>query len=276
MTLALAFAALFTALPLYRAYQIPAVDPGFDTKTFLRPLTPEEQATLDLYLQAEKKYSPPPSPKESTAENYETLVNEDQTHPKPWKPSPAEVKWVNANQEVIPLLVKASKGAQFVFTPSSLIDDPSNPMNDAWKVLQMAELLSLNAQILESEGKLDDAIEQYLSIVRISKQLHSGVKCYNGLSGSGGADTLELHVYYHLLTWGAHSGQSPERIKKAIGELEKITADMPAGAAKVKFDYLSDRQMLLDYFKGFPKENIPAMTKLWLHLPWERARRSGS
>ena len=71
--------------------------------------------------------------------------------------------------------------------------------------------------------------------------------------------------------WAARSGQTAERIKKAIGQLEKITADMPAGEAHLMFDYLSDRQMLLERFASFAKENIPAMTALWLHLPWERA-----
>ena len=58
------------------------------------------------------------------------------------------------------------------------------------------------------------------------------------MRSSGDADRLETHLYYRLPMWAARSGQTAERIKKAIGELEKITADMPAGDAHFKFDYL--------------------------------------
>ncbi len=47
---------LLVAVPLRRAYQIPAVDPGFSVAEFTRPLTAAEQQTLDLYNQAWKKF----------------------------------------------------------------------------------------------------------------------------------------------------------------------------------------------------------------------------
>ena len=138
-------------------------------------------------------------------------------------------------------------------------------MNYAWNAIQLSELVFLNGKMLESEGKLDAAIVQYLANLRISKQLRSGVRTYDNTNH-------ELHVYYQLPLWAARSGQTADRIKKAIGELEKITADMPAGDARVKFDYLCAREMLIEGFKGFPIDRMPAATAFWLYLPWERAR----
>jgi hypothetical protein len=262
LTLVVPVVIILTAVPLFRIFEIPVVDPGFEIHSFLRPLTPEEQATLDIYIKAIQKYSPPPSPKPSTEENNEAPVNADLPH---LKFSHEEIEWVKANQDIIPLVVEASKGQINIFTPSSLVEGPSNPMRCAWSVSQLGGLLFMNAIMQESDGKLDAAIEQYLAALRISKQLHSSGRVCDSTN-------QELHIYYQLPLWAARSGQTSERIKKAIVELEKITADMPAGAAKVKFDYLQARQQLLEGFEGFPKGAVPALTAFWLYLPWERAR----
>ncbi len=51
--------ALLTAVPLYRVYQIPLVDPGFSPEEFAREMTPEERTTLEQYEQALQKYKIP-------------------------------------------------------------------------------------------------------------------------------------------------------------------------------------------------------------------------
>ncbi len=61
---------LLVAVPLRRAYQIPAVDPGFSVAEFTRPLTATEQQTLDLYNQAWKKFW-------ENASAYEAAVAQD-------------------------------------------------------------------------------------------------------------------------------------------------------------------------------------------------------
>ncbi len=52
LVLAIPTIALLTAVPLYRIYQIPLVDPGFSPTEFDRPMTPEERTTFEEYGQA--------------------------------------------------------------------------------------------------------------------------------------------------------------------------------------------------------------------------------
>ncbi len=49
LVLLLPTAAILTAIPLYRVYSVPAIDPGFSLEQYDRPLTPEEQTTYHLY-----------------------------------------------------------------------------------------------------------------------------------------------------------------------------------------------------------------------------------
>ena len=54
LALAIPAVAIFTAVPSYRAYEIPAVGPGFSPDEYAQPVTAAEQSTCDLYEQAWK------------------------------------------------------------------------------------------------------------------------------------------------------------------------------------------------------------------------------
>ena len=108
--------------------------------------------------------------------------------------------------------------------------------------------------MLESDGQLDAALERYLSAIRISKQFDSTLN-------SG--DYLESRVYEQLPFWANRSGQTPERIKNAIRQVEKLTVDMSAGEALIKYRYSWIRKSISEGM-----QNIPILG--W--LPWERAR----
>ena len=49
---------IIAAVAWLRAYEIPAVDPGFSPSCFTEPPTPQGQATLDLYRRAWERYAP--------------------------------------------------------------------------------------------------------------------------------------------------------------------------------------------------------------------------
>ncbi len=55
LALAIPTVVLLVAVPLYRVYQIPLVDPGFSPEEFAREMTPEERTTFEQYEQAIQK-----------------------------------------------------------------------------------------------------------------------------------------------------------------------------------------------------------------------------
>ena len=120
-----------------------------------------------------------------------------------------------------------------------------------------------SASKLQSAGQIDAAIEQYLATVRIARQLRSAGCDY-------GPDRYESFVYDQLPLWAAQTGQTADRIKKAIAELEEITADMPAGSQQIKYKYM---QTKADLSEGFQSHvYITTANILWSKIPWERAR----
>jgi hypothetical protein len=258
---------LLIAVPLHRLTEIPVVGPGFDPDHFFRPLNDEELATVDIYKKALEKYSGMPQPQsESEAHDNvsESIDNMLMRPNRPFSLTAQEIAWVEKNQETIPLAVEASKGEKDILTPSSPFDS-DNQHFDEWAVYELGKLLICSATKLQSAGNLDAAIEQYLAVVRIARQLRSARWDY-------GIDRLESCVYDQLPFWAAQTGQTADKIKKAIAQLEEITADMPAGAQQIKFLYMQTKADLGEGFQSHGKSYMTMANILWLKIPWERAR----
>lgn len=259
---------LLIAVPMHRLTEIPVVGPGFDPDHFFRPLNDNELTTLDIYKKALEKYSELPKPKsELTTNDYETETINDSLN-RSNRPNPLtaeEIAWVEANQEVIPLAIEASKGQKDIFSPISTVLGYEDRSYYAWDVYKIGKLLICSARILQSAGHLDAAKEKYLAVVGISRQLRSGRYNY-------GADELETQVYNQLPFWADQAGQTAEKIKKAIDQLEELTVDMPAGSRQIKFKYMETKEDLTEGFQYHEKSHMSAANILWLKIPWERAR----
>ena len=207
-------AAILTAVPLYRVYGIPSINPGFSLEEYDRPLTPEEQVTINAYLHASFKTS------RLGFEEQNRLIKAREVRNWP-EVMAAETAWVKENQGVIGDVMKASK------MPLSARVVERLPQ---WATAYLIELLICSATQLEEQGKLDAAIEQYLAAIKIGVQLHawypieSRPNSYELHRG----DQLELEAYARLPRWAARPGQSPERILAAARQLEKLTSDVPA------------------------------------------------
>jgi ABC-type transport system involved in multi-copper enzyme maturation permease subunit len=253
--LAVPAVAILTAMPLYRIYSIPLVDPGFSPAEYVRRATPEEQATLNLYRRAHQEETP------LQYEDYDL---------RPDRPTlaltPKEIAWVNANQETIALMMKASRGKAFPF-----LDHPF----ERQEARKLAYLLVYSAARLEDKGKLDAAFEQYLAAIRVSVQLRDcyPIEEYDYYHASD-PDGIELAVYAHLPSWAARPGQTPERILAAARQIEELTANIPASGG-IRVAYVCLERFLkgdLSAIKAPHKQYVPMATLLWLHLPWERQR----
>ncbi len=199
LVLLLPAATLLTAVPLYRAYQIPAVDVGFPLEEFDRPPTPSEQALDGLYELAYKNFV-----------DFETFCKETKRpydeEESPWYKrrslTPAHVAWIDFNQEAIAKALAASRSDDSVYVA---VDRQDRAWDfDVWR---LARLVILSGVRLEEQGNLDAAIDRYLAAVRMSRQLRR-------FSDDNGweADDIEAKVYRWLPYWAARPRQTPARI----------------------------------------------------------------
>ncbi len=258
--------AILTAVPLYRAYQFPLVDPGFLPDEACRPITPEERATLDLYRQAGAEVvglQQLPEPKQEEGGN----AAEEPRHKQLYPPGNWERAFVAANPEPLALLMKATRGT---LTSSAAAPDGSLGIRD---LMDFPRLLIGSATKLEQEGRLDESLETYLATIRFSLQFR-----HFGLLVAVYPDLVESGVYDHLRSWATRPGQTPERILAAARRIEQLVTNVPPDTDWIKLEYVRIHAFLtgdLSALKGswFNSQTpIPPFTTFWLSLPWERTR----
>jgi hypothetical protein len=264
LVLAVPAIVLLTVVPLNRVYRIPAVDPGFSVSEFERPLTTEEEATYRLFENAhatidstlwmEINEEKQEADKKKAEEQgnlpvgvYNTADNEL---------SAKQIEFVRNNKEAISILIEAGKGTDRIASGR----DPEQRYFGSFR--KLFDLIIYSAMLLENEGHLDAALDRYLLAVRVSKQFSSTNNWY-GYAGQ------EERVYERLPIWANRKGQTPERIKKAIRQIENISADMPAGEDRIEYNYASTMKSIQE---GMTSMSIPPRPPLIDWFPWERAR----
>jgi hypothetical protein len=258
--------ALLVAVPLYRVYSIPVVEPGFSPAEFLQPLTAEEQKALDLYERALPILTP---------RNYGDLVFSSQQRGRDLTDD--ECAWVDANSERIAMAEKASR-QRIRNCPTGTV------VPEKRRLTELARLLLCSAIASEKEGKLDAALDQYFAALRVASYLRDWYPIpltrdqryrtlEERLSESG--EPIETAVLNRLPQWAARKGQTPERIIAAGRRLEDVTSDA-ASSNGVKLACLQLQRLLSGDLSDLPASRngtpLPTLTVLWLRLPWERAR----
>ncbi len=243
---------LLIGVSVYRIYQVPAVDPGFSLADYTRPMTDQERATLALYREAascfqELGFEQPPAGKKFSPQEWDEVRHREMR------------AWVKANQKAIAWAMKASRRKLYV---------PMNQKIPIGLIPGLPRLLSGTAAVLQGEGKLDQAMEQYLAAIRIGDQL---VDC--GLSTElphdGGACD-------RLLSWALHPKQTSERILAAVRQLGELPTVSDRGSVVRRYfevrTALSSPGAFLQSLDHYHWKSLPNLTLLWPHLPWERAR----
>ncbi|MGO9107899.1 MAG: ABC transporter permease [Thermoguttaceae bacterium] len=257
LALAVPAALLFTAVTLFRAYEIPLVDPGFSPEQYARPATAAEQGTLDLYLQAQKQFVPLETfyPKNSER-------NWDRTRPLP----PEEIAWIDANQRAIAATLEASRRKECGYFGDSL--------REGYDLRELAHLMVVSAVRLEEQGNLEAALERYMAAIRIAVQLRHATTI------NWEPDHIEQETYELLPYWAARPKQTPERILAAARKINELTANLPADTDAVKLEYVGLRAALRGgypariggYSSRVTSGEFASLTWFWSRLPWERTR----
>ncbi len=243
LVVAVPVVAILAAVPLVRLYEIPLVGPGFDVEEFTRPVTAEDKETLALYQRAFNMY--------------ESGV------PK-WVGVPASDRTLSAAEKLT--LQKATDQAVKTALEASrrpLPRDPSDLVGN-WEVAPedtLCRLVLENADRLQSEGKLDAALDRYVAAMRIAITIRRQDRFPQGGS------VLEIRACKQLAGWAAQSGQTPERVARALRTMEQQWRNTLSYSYAIKQGYLRNLQYLQSAcFAGGNEYSY-----LWW-LPWERAR----
>jgi len=266
LALGLPTIAILVAVPFYRVYQIPLQDPGFSVSEFSQPITADQQATADMYRRACQLLEP-----------IDWVAEGDEPNPKVWQPprlSAEELRRLDRNQESLDLALEASARDECVF------EDPSRSNFNYPSYLvssrSLSRLLVTSARKLQSQGDLDEAFERYRATLRFADHMRN-----HGLwRNYAYADLVEREAYEHLPSWAAATGQTPERVRKAIAELEDLASNGPPMTDAVRADYLlmqrvftADTDSLSNF--GLSEQDVNAVVLIKHWAPWElvRARR---
>jgi hypothetical protein len=258
--LALPAATLATAVILVRINEIPQVEPGFDVAEYLRPLSAEQQETLQLYGQAAREFSgwkriaePASEAPDNRATSSEPTLQEQR-------------RWEADNQTTIALLLQASRRP-----PCGLWDPAHGQKRLAGPFSALDGLLMSSAAVRMADGQLDQAWERYRAALRIANEhrIRSSEFAY------GQGDAIEAEVYERLPQWAAHPQQTPKRIQAALRELERLSRDVPSATSIIKDAYVEAVQPLDGDFRRIETDDPKSVRMLRLTyalLPWETAR----
>jgi hypothetical protein len=261
-------ATLLVGVAAYRVFEIPASGPGFSPEEFLRPVLHEETETAELYRSAIAIMTPLRAADPATPQTRDPDFAKDG-----WDhAAPQEREWLAANQKSVERTLDASRRDACVFR-----DPKSMRFDDSLKTEQdtrhLAWLLLLDARRLESEGQLDEALDRYLAMMRLGRHVANRGTYIQWLQGSA----IEGMPGGHLPLWACHPEQTPERVRKALRELETVSKDFPPASDAVKAEYVVLRRVL----ESDPAEIAAALGRpeggtvlvLWGRLmPWEVAR----
>ncbi len=253
--LGLTIVPIAAAVPAIRVCEIPRVNPGFSPEEYARPATAEAETTLTSYRRAAELMRPLPG----LGGDFDPRVPAD-------APLTArEMAWLEANREVVSMVLEASRRSDCDFF------NPPSPLDLPRQVVRLAGLLFLSGRELEAEGRVDAALERYLSVLRVAGHLRRRA------SSPENADAVELWIHEYLPYWASRPGQAPERVLAAVRRADGVLAAFPSRADCIKSNYLLQRAYLegdpqaLALFVPDERERLFAQATIRL-LFWERAR----
>ncbi|MBN2023686.1 MAG: ABC transporter permease [Pirellulales bacterium] len=242
--------AILAALPLYRAFSVPEVDPGFSVEAFLRPDTPEETATLELYKKAAAAMAPWDKVGPTIDENDSEYVRRRKNRER-------ERAQAEASPKAVALALEASRRehcGRAVF-----------PLRQS--VVWSANLLVASGEFELNKGNLDGSLERYLGALCTASHLRRGLDA----AWQGSTDNYECRALAGLRAWAAAPGQTHKRIRTAIEALDQIDRERPSRSDAIKAQYVEARAVIQGDATRASEDDL--LRTRWVRaMPWERHR----
>lgn len=238
---------------LYRAYEIPLVDPGFSVTEYTRPLTATERDTLQIYEQAQRE-----------------IVRQYQS-------GPADKDWLNRARPVWALLEQAHERTPVPLTLLSRSADSSVARAPdylgEYNPVAFTLLARRQAESLTNEEKLSEAWRCYEIGIELLSRWR--LRADELLLRSANIDEREL--LKSIVRWSAHPKQTTDKIAVALAKLEGLEAKESVALRGMKVHYVLWNQYLdgehVDPASiGLLPQEAATIQTLSRLMPWERVR----
>ncbi|HXY36550.1 MAG TPA: hypothetical protein VEI07_20100, partial [Planctomycetaceae bacterium] len=262
--------AVFCCVAVFRVVEIPAVSLPIELRT-PPPAVDEPPLKPSLFVDALKALTEKNPAERPIADDWEHFDF-------------ATKYWVDANTAARQLALKAAQqppgdlqgiwGKTTYDTRGDIVIKTGSLVE---RVNSLSTLLLDSARKLESEGKLDEALENYVALARFGDDLvRSGRRLNHSLWGFWTSPTWKLALD-GMDRWAAHPKQTTELIKRAIDRFRRFQEERPLVSPKILHDWRIEREMFVDFvWKGNnPNVHNRVVAEMgivrWC-LPWELLR----
>ena len=278
-----AMASVWGSVGVYRVYEVPepaAVRlPPVPVSTaagaaLFGPVTPEEAETAAIYARAFADLKSFP-----TSNVFAGIYSDGKPNGLVWQDLTAtDRQFLAENEAVLQRAIVATQRATCTIVDPSRADCSRLP--DSYSYQKLCVLFLLSARKLESEQNLDEALERYVSALRLARHVSSrgGLAQYHLCVG------IENAVYIWMPYWAVHPAQTSERIHGALHRVAAETSQFSSSADVIRIHERpyrialeNDSSMPADEWSTptdeFKSDLLTRKTSLIRHcLPWERLR----
>lgn len=247
----------------WRAYQIPLVDPGFSVTEYTRPLSVDEQGTLQIYQNAASQMAEG----QFRADTVEASRNHRL----------AAQAWYESVKPVLPLLVAAHERTP---VPVTLIKIPSRgniPLSPSYlgdfNSSGFMRLLRMHAEVLAREEKLGEAwgyYEIHFELLRRTRmRAPLGILQY--------ADYEERQLLDSIVRWSANKAQTKDLIAVALARLDgnekqETFEHRQTKVRHVLWQAFLQGEEIHPNFYLMVDQQAKVLRRILTFMPWERIR----
>jgi hypothetical protein len=279
LLLCLSFALVWSSVGAFRVYEVPRPDFVDEIGTLREAhgarITPEEAGTATLYRRVLA------SLKWTTNGDTGRPVAGPITAIRGWEfATEFERRLLAENQDAL------QEGLAVTERPTCAFNDPSRPIYDMeqdfvfsslMSAPQLATVMLLSARELEAQGKLDEALNRYVAVMRFARHVANRGTMRHWEEGIG----LENMVRGWIGIWASHPAQSPERVAAGAARIGQEAAQFPPLRDAVLTQQCMMRRTMGGYWLALlppqkPGDNalgrIIALRAFERFCPWERAR----
>lgn len=238
LSLAVPFLLVAAVVILWRVFEYPAVQLNFDLAKASRPATAEERETAEAYRRiwesiavATDGVSPAPDGAEQPARAIEFVSASE------WPGADSELaRWVDEYEAMLPDAVAVTQRSACLLHPPGELPQEL----ELRQAGRLATLLCFSGMKLESEGQAEQALERYLSLLRMACHLRS--RSSSKLHHL--TDSIERLALARLPRWATGPDQTGEQVLAARDAFEAIWRGRPPSEDAVKADYLVQWQFV--------------------------------
>jgi hypothetical protein len=219
---------IWAAIGVFRVLEVPTLDRILRDRPALLPVpfhladaapaTAEEIETARMYRRARSEFQGKGGrPWESDGKG--------KTARDGWESARDEERQLLAeNQQALATALAATARPECAFTDPSRPDSgpPQGAASDGY--LELLNLILLSAHQLEADGKLDEALERYISGLRLARHVASHGSEFEWNTGAH----VERVVGDWMPFWASHPGQTPERIEAGARRVREELDRFPA------------------------------------------------